>query len=113
MIRTPLCDLLEVEFPVALGGLGSGHTNPAMVGAVANAGGIGAIGLAEYTSDEIQAAVSEIRILTDKPFALNFLLFLIGEEAFQTALDEKPAIMAFAWPRKDQDLKPFLVTLSF
>ena len=54
MIRTPLCDLLEVEFPVALGGLGSGHTNPAMVGAVANAGGIGAIGLAGYTSDEIQ-----------------------------------------------------------
>ncbi len=107
MIRTPLCDLLEVEFPVALGGLGSGHTNPAMVGAVANAGGIGAIGLAGYTSDEIQTAVSEIRILTDKPFALNFLLFLIGEEAFQTALDEKPAIMAFAWPRKDQDLKPF------
>jgi len=107
MIRTPLCDLLEVEFPVALGGLGSGHTNPAMVGAVANAGGIGAIGLAGYTSDEIQTAVSEIRILTDKPFALNFLLFFIGEEAFQTALDEKPAIMAFAWPRKDQDLKPF------
>lgn len=107
MIRTPVCDLLDVEVPVALGGLGSGHTTPAMVGAVANAGGIGAIGLGGYTPDQIHAAAADIRALTDKPFALNFLLFMVDEEAFQAGLDEAPPIMAFAWPRRDQDLKPY------
>ena len=43
MIKTPICDLLHIEHPVALGGMGSG-TSPELVSAVSNAGGLGALG---------------------------------------------------------------------
>jgi Dioxygenases related to 2-nitropropane dioxygenase len=33
MIRTPICDLLDIEHPIALGGMGSA-TSPALVAAV-------------------------------------------------------------------------------
>ena len=43
MIKTPICDLLHIEHPVALGGMGSA-TSPELVSAVSNAGGLGALG---------------------------------------------------------------------
>jgi NAD(P)H-dependent flavin oxidoreductase YrpB (nitropropane dioxygenase family) len=43
MIRTPICDLLGIEHPIALGGMGTG-TCPELVSAVSNAGGLGALG---------------------------------------------------------------------
>jgi NAD(P)H-dependent flavin oxidoreductase YrpB (nitropropane dioxygenase family) len=108
MIKTPLCDLLNVEHPIALGGMGSGHTTPAMVSAGANAGGIGALGFLGYSPDQVTETVANIRSKTNRPFALNFIISLINEEAFEIALNESPEIMAFAWARQDQDLQPFL-----
>src|ERR1700751_5180053 len=43
MIRTPLCDLLDIEHPIALGGMGSA-ASPALVAAVSRAGGLGDLG---------------------------------------------------------------------
>ena len=43
MIRTAVCDLLGIEHPIALGGMGSA-TSPALVAAVSRAGGLGALG---------------------------------------------------------------------
>ena len=43
MIRTPVCDLLDIEHPIALGGMGSA-SSPAMTAAVSRAGGLGAMG---------------------------------------------------------------------
>jgi NAD(P)H-dependent flavin oxidoreductase YrpB (nitropropane dioxygenase family) len=38
MIRTKFCDLLGIEHPIALGGMGGGFTRPGMVAAVSEAG---------------------------------------------------------------------------
>ena len=43
MIRTPVCDLLGLEHPIALGGMGPIYS-PELVAAVSNAGGLGALG---------------------------------------------------------------------
>ena len=40
MIRTPVCDLMEIDHPIALGGMGSIYS-PDLVAAVSNAGGLG------------------------------------------------------------------------
>ncbi len=85
--------------------MGGGHTQPDLVAAVSEAGGLGAFGAARFGADQVRAAVAAIRERTQKPFALNFLLFLADEDGFAAALDERPAVMAFAWPRRDQDLK--------
>jgi NAD(P)H-dependent flavin oxidoreductase YrpB (nitropropane dioxygenase family) len=108
MIRTRVCDLLGIEYPIALGGLGGGHTRPEMVAAVSEAGGFGAQGCHLLSVQEIHGAAAAIRSRTGKPFALNFLMFLFDEDCFASALREKPAAIALAWPRPEQDLKGYI-----
>jgi NAD(P)H-dependent flavin oxidoreductase YrpB (nitropropane dioxygenase family) len=106
MIRTAFCDAVGVAHPLALGGMG-GVLAPALVAAVSEAGGLGALACAGLTTDQIRAATGTIRQRTQKPFALNFLLFSIDEAAFAAALELKPPIVAFAWPKPEQDLKAY------
>ena len=108
MIRTRVCSLLGIEYPIALGGLGGGHTRPEMVAAVSEAGGFGAQGCHQLTPAQIHDAAVAIRSLTSKPFAFNFLMFLFDEDCFAAALREKPAAIALAWPRPEQDLKRYI-----
>jgi len=106
MIQTRICDLLEIEYPILLGGMGS-VLAPVLVAAVSGAGGLGALGCSNMNADQVRKAAADIRALTDKPFGLNFLIFIPNEEGLAAALDARPAVMAFAWPRPEQDLKPF------
>ena len=107
MIRTPICDLLGIEHPIALGGMGSIYS-PDLVAAVCNAGGFGAMGCHHLSADRVRAGTAAIRERTDKPFALNFLIFDLIEEGFAAALALRPAAIAFAWPRPEQDLKIYI-----
>ena len=106
-MRTPFCDLLGIAHPVALGGMGSVYS-AALVAAVSDAGGLGALGCHGLSVDQIRSAALAIRDKTDKPFGLNFLLFLIDEEPFAAALALKPAVIAFAWPAGGQDVRPYV-----
>ena len=106
MIRTPICDLLDIEHPIALGGMGSA-SSPAMTAAVSRAGGLGAMGCHYLTPEQIRERTAATRKETNKPFGLNFLLFDTREDSFATALELRPAVMQFAWARQDQDLKPY------
>ncbi len=106
MIRTPICDLLDIEHPIALGGMGSA-TSPPLVAAVSRAGGLGALGCHYLTPEQIRARTEAIRRETNKPFGVNFLLFDLREDSFETALELRPSVMQFAWARPDQDLKSY------
>ncbi len=107
MIRTPVCDVMEIDHPIALGGMGSIYS-PDLVAAVSNAGGLGAMGCHHLTPEQIRAGTAALRERTNKPFALNFILFDLVEERFAAALALRPNAIAFAWPRPDQDLKPYI-----
>ena len=48
MIHTPVCDLLGIRHPIALGGMAS-HTSVTLVAAVSNAGGLGTLGMALWS----------------------------------------------------------------
>jgi NAD(P)H-dependent flavin oxidoreductase YrpB (nitropropane dioxygenase family) len=107
MIRTPVCDLLHIDHPIALGGMGSVYA-PDLVAAVSSAGGLGAMGCHYLRPDQVQAGAAAIRERTNRPFALNFLLFDVREDAFSAALELHPPVLAFAWPRAEQDVKPYI-----
>src|SRR6185295_13125093 len=107
MIRTPVCDLLDIEHPIALGGMGSIYS-PELVAAVSSAGGLGAMGCHYMRPDQIRAGTAAIRERTNKAFALNFLLFDIDEDGFAAALALRPPAIALAWPRPEQDVKSFI-----
>jgi NAD(P)H-dependent flavin oxidoreductase YrpB (nitropropane dioxygenase family) len=105
-LHTPICDLLGIQHPVVLGGMGSA-TSPELVSAVSNAGGLGTIGLSSRRPDEMAGIIRTIRDQTSAPFGVNFLLFAVNDATVAAALAEKPAVASFAWAWSDQDLKPY------
>src|SRR5689334_5967101 len=107
MIRTRICDIFGIEHPICLGGMGSVYS-PDLVAAVSNAGGLGAMGCHHMNPDQVRAGTALIREKTNKPFALNFLIFDTKEEPFAAALALRPPAMAFVWPRPDQDVKTYV-----
>lgn len=71
-IQTPLCDLLGVEHPIMLAGMG-GVSYAELVAAVSNAGGYGVLGMAGRGPDFIREQMREVRKLTDRPFGVDLL----------------------------------------
>jgi NAD(P)H-dependent flavin oxidoreductase YrpB (nitropropane dioxygenase family) len=73
ILRTRLCDILDIEYPVILAGMG-GVATAELVAAVSEAGGLGIVGAASMPPDEIERQVRRIRDLTSKPFGVDVLL---------------------------------------
>lgn len=71
--HTRLCDVLGIEYPIIQAGMG-GFSDPPLVIAVSEAGGLGTLGAATYTADGLNEAIREIRKGTKKPFAIDILL---------------------------------------
>ena len=103
MIYTPVCDLLGIRHPIALGGM-AGHTSVPLVAAVSNAGGLGTMGMA-VSAEQIPQDIAAIRETTRGPFGVNFLLFRAREPAIDAALEARPPVFSTAWARADQDLR--------
>lgn len=72
MLRTDLCDLFGIEYPVLLAGMG-GVSMAGLVAAVSNAGGLGVMGAATLDADGLRGEIRRTRDLTDKPFAVDLL----------------------------------------
>lgn len=72
-LRTPICDLLDIEYPVVLAGM-SPVARPELVAAVSEAGGLGVMGAAAMGPDEIKRNIHHIRDLTSRPFGVDILL---------------------------------------
>lgn len=66
-----LLDLLDIELPIIQAPM-AGSDSAALAGAVSAAGGLGSIGCASRTLDDIDATVRDIRRQTNRPFNLNF-----------------------------------------
>ena len=71
-MRTPICDMLGIEYPVLLAGMG-GVSLSKLVAAVSNAGGLGVMGAATLDADRLRTEIRRTRDLTDKPFAVDLL----------------------------------------
>ena len=69
-LRTSLCDLLDIEYPILLAGMG-GAANAELAAAVSEAGGLGIIGAINLTPDELDAEIKKLKSLTSKPFGVD------------------------------------------
>ena len=72
MLRTDICDLFGIEYPIVLAGMGGVSMAP-LVAAISNAGGLGVIGAATLDADGLRKEIHKTRELTDKPFAVDLL----------------------------------------
>jgi enoyl-[acyl-carrier protein] reductase II len=71
-MRTRLTDLLGVEHPVMLAGMG-GVSYSALAAAVSNAGGYGCLGASTMSSAGLAQEIAITRSLTSKPFGVDLL----------------------------------------
>jgi nitronate monooxygenase len=63
--------MLGVEHPIICAPMAGGPSTPELAAAVSNAGGLGSLGTAYLTPDQITQAIARTRELTTKPFAVN------------------------------------------
>lgn len=89
LITTPISQLLRIEHPILLAGMG--HTaGPDLVAAVSNAGGLGVLGGLGYTPEMLRGAISEMKQRLrhpDLPFGVDLLLPQLGGSARKTNVD--------------------------
>ena len=70
-IRTTFTDRLGLRHPIVQAPMAGGADTPALVAAVSEAGGLGSIGAAYLTPEQIAAACAAVRAKTTRPFGIN------------------------------------------
>ncbi len=73
MIRTRVSEMLNIEYPIIMGGMAWAGTAK-LAAAVSEAGGLGVIGTGAMTPDILQEEIKKARKLTSKPIGVNILL---------------------------------------
>lgn len=104
LLQTPLCRRLGIDLPIVQAPIGSASTAE-LAAAVANAGGLGMLGLTWTGSDAVRNRLHRVKDLTNRPIGINLsLAFPIGEQ-LAVSLDEGVRIVSTFWgdPRSVHD----------
>ena len=77
-VRTRLTEILDVEHPVMLAGMG-GVSYHRLAAAVSEAGGFGCLGASTMGPEEMVEEIAATRALTEKPFGVDLLTAVPGD----------------------------------
>ena len=73
-MKTRITELFGIQYPIIQGAM-QWLSKPRLAAAVSNAGGLGTINMTTYaTPEDFQAAIQELKSLTDRPFSVNLSL---------------------------------------
>ena len=93
MIKTPLCDLLGIEYPIFQGGM-AWISDGKLAAAVSNGGGLGIISAMNANAQYVKEQIDLCRSLTDKPFGVNIMLMSpFAEEVAKLVAEEKVPVV--------------------
>lgn len=93
MIKTPLCELLGIEYPIFQGGM-AWIADADLAAAVSNGGGLGIISAMNAGGDWLREQIRKAKTLTDKPFGVNIMLMSPHvDEVAQVVAEEKVAVV--------------------
>jgi len=93
MIKTPVCEILGIEYPIFQGGM-AWIADADLAAAVSNAGGLGIISAMNANGEWLRKEIHKARSLTDKPFGVNIMLMSPHvEEVSQLVAEEKVAVV--------------------
>lgn len=94
MIRTILCELLDIEHPIVQGGM-AWISTAELVAAVSAGGGLGILGGGNAPPDYVRAQVRKTKARTDKPFGVNIPIFSPHvDEIVQICIEEQVPVVA-------------------
>ena len=93
MIKTDICDLLGIEYPVLQGGMAWLGTAE-LAAAVSEAGGLGIIGAGHMPPDVFRAESHKLKERTSKPYGCNIMLMSpFVNEVMEVALEERVPVI--------------------
>jgi enoyl-[acyl-carrier protein] reductase II len=93
MIKTPLCDLLGIDYPVFQGGM-AWIADAKLAAAVSNGGGLGIIAAGNAPGDHVREQIRAAKALTDKPFGVNIMLLSpFADEVAEVVAEEKVSVV--------------------
>lgn len=93
MIKTPICELLQIEYPIFQGGM-AWVADASLAAAVSNAGGLGIIAGMNSNGEQLKAEIRKCRELTSKPFGVNVMLMSpFVEEVAKTVMEEHVPVL--------------------
>ncbi|WP_130861977.1 nitronate monooxygenase [Bacilliculturomica massiliensis] len=94
MIKTPICELLGIEYPIFQGGM-AWIADANLAAAVSNGGGLGIISAMNADGEWLRAEIKKAKSMTDKPFGVNIMLMSPHvEEVAKIVAEEKVAVVA-------------------
>jgi NAD(P)H-dependent flavin oxidoreductase YrpB (nitropropane dioxygenase family) len=101
-LRTPICDLLGIRYPIVQTGMGW-VAGARLTAATSAAGGLGILASATMTLDQLQTAVRDVKQRTSAPFGVNLRTDQddVGQRV-DLLIGEKVKVASFAQaPSKD------------
>lgn len=94
MIRTSICDLFGIEYPIIQGGMAWVGTAE-LASAVSEAGGLGTIGCGGCPTSWVRDQIRRTREHTRKPFCVNILLMSPHvKDIVQVVIEERVPVVA-------------------
>ena len=89
MIRSEICDLLGIEYPVFQGGM-AWIADGKLAAAVSNGGGRGIIAAGNAPGEYVKEQIKKARELTEKPIGVNIMLMSpFADEVAKVVTEEK------------------------
>jgi Dioxygenases related to 2-nitropropane dioxygenase len=93
MVKTSVCDLLGIEYPIIQGGM-AWVADASLASAVSNAGGLGLIAGMNSNGEQLRAEIRKCRELTSRPFGVNVMLMSpFVEEVARVVIEEHVPVL--------------------
>ncbi|MBR3402364.1 MAG: enoyl-[Parasporobacterium sp.] len=93
MIKSVICDILGIEYPVFQGGM-AWIADGKLAAAVSNGGGLGIIAGGNMPADLLKEQIRIAKSLTEKPFGVNIMLQSpFADDVAQLVCDEKVQVV--------------------
>ena len=101
-LRTPLCELLGVDYPIIQTGMGW-VAGPKLVSASANAGIMGILASATMDFNQLKTSIAEVKSRTTKPFGVNLRADSADvQDRISLMIDEGIKVASFAQAPKPE-----------
>ena len=93
MFKTPICEILEIEYPIIQGGMAWVATAE-LAAAVSEAGGLGIIGAGNAPADFLRVEIKKLKKMTNKPYGVNVMLLSpFVEEIIDIVVEERVPVV--------------------
>jgi enoyl-[acyl-carrier protein] reductase II len=93
MIRTKICDILDIKYPILQGGMAWVATAE-LAAAVSNAGGLGIIGAGNAPAQVVREQIHKAKRETSKPFGVNvYYMSPFVDEVIDVIIEERVPVI--------------------